>query len=179
MDTGKKRTLSSSVYNERVAEVSVISDQLKSSYQFRQIAQLEPQLLKEAMQELEDDLLKKRLRHIVTEEQRVSSAVEALQSRDMAKLGQLMNESHESLAHDYEVTGEELDTITRFSRRFPGVAGSRMTGAGFGGCAISLVESDRVNEHKRQVGENYFAETGLKASFHLVEANQGAGYWSL
>jgi galactokinase len=179
MDTGKERTLAGSMYNKRVSEVNEIRERLKGSYDFRDVAQLEPELLEEASRLLERPVLAKRLRHIVTEEQRVIHAREAMKDGNMMQLGQLMNSSHQSLANDYEVTGVELDTITELSRNCSGVLGSRMTGAGFGGCAISLIEDKYIVEHNELLARDYLKKTGLKAEFHQLDVSAGAQDWSL
>ena len=88
--------------------------------------------------------------------------------------GALMNGSHDSLRDDYEVTGFELDTLVDEARKIPGVIGSRMTGAGFGGCTVSLVAEDQVNTFMDAVGRNYQAKTGLKADFYVAEIGDGA-----
>ncbi len=94
----------------------------------------------------------RRARHAILENERTSLAVKALKSGDLKQFGQLMNDSHDSLRDDYEVTGLELDTLVAESRKIPGVIGSRMTGAGFGGCTVSLVAEEAVDELIRRVG---------------------------
>ena len=101
--------------------------------------------------------------------QRVLEAVEAIQNGDLLKFGKLMNESHDSLRYDYEVTGFELDTLVEEARKITGVLGSRMTGAGFGGCTVSFVKNSEVENFMNLVGENYKSKIGLEASFYLPE----------
>jgi galactokinase len=92
------------------------------------------------------EIIRKRVRHVITENRRVLEAVKALHLNDYMKFGILMSQSHDSLRDDYEVTGFELDTMVKISRQQKGVLGSRMTGAGFGGCTVSLVQTDMVEE---------------------------------
>ena len=115
----------------------------------------------------------KRARHAVYENRRTIRAVDALQKNDIALFGQLMNESHRSLRDDYEVTGLALDTLAEEAWKIEGVIGSRMTGAGFGGCTVSLVKDEAIDPFISQVGENYLAKTGHKAGFYVVEVGDG------
>ena len=99
---------------------------------------------------------------------------EALENGEIEKFGELLNQSHYSLRDLYEVTGKELDALTKYSRAFDGCIGSRMTGAGFGGCTISLVKSDKVDEFIKFVNENYAKEIGYEASFYKTSVENGA-----
>jgi galactokinase len=110
---------------------------------------------------------------VVSENQRVLDAVAALKRNDLKLFGELMNASHNSLRYDYEVTGRELDTLTELARGIDGVLGSRMTGAGFGGCTVSLVHSDAVDNFIEKVGSGYLELTGLKAEFYISEIGDG------
>ena len=92
----------------------------------------------------------------------------------MTTVGQLLNDSHRSRKEDYEVTGIELDTLAGESQQFPGVLGSRMTGAGFGGCTVSLVQNGQAEAYIREVGKNYQAKTGLEATFYIAQIGEGA-----
>ena len=117
----------------------------------------------------------KRVRHVVTENERVKMAASALQSADMAKLGALMADSHRSLRDDYEVSTPELDLMVELARDQKGVYGARMTGGGFGGCTINLVHSDRAEEVQQRLAQLYEAKTGLKPTIIICEASDGAG----
>ncbi len=119
-------------------------------------------------------VLRKRAHHVVSEDKRVLAATNALKSGDVVSFGRLMNESHNSLRYDYEVTGFELDTLVEEALKIEGVMGSRMTGAGFGGCTISLVKSDRIEKFTTQVSENYEKKTGLKPEFYVTNIKDGA-----
>lgn len=99
--------------------------------------------------------------------------MEALQANDIVKFGQLMNASHVSLRDDYEVTGIELDTLVEEAWKVEGVIGSRMTGAGFGGCTVSLVKDEAIDTFIDQVGKAYLAKIGYAADFYVVEIGDG------
>ena len=117
----------------------------------------------------------KRVRHVVTENERVKMAASALQSADMAKLGALMADSHRSLRDDYEVSTPELDLMVELARDQKDVYGARMTGGGFGGCTINLVHSDRAEEVQQRLAQLYEAKTGLKPTIIICEGSDGAG----
>ncbi len=121
-----------------------------------------------------DETVMRRARHAVLENERTSLAVKTLKEGDLATFGQLMNDSHDSLRYDYEVTGLELDTLVEETRKIPGVIGSRMTGAGFGGCTVSLVKDEAVENLIKTVGPAYHAITGLTADFYVAEIGDGA-----
>ncbi len=120
-----------------------------------------------------DIITRKRAKHVVSENQRVLDAVTALKNNNLRLFGKLMNASHNSLRYDYEVTGQELDALSVLARGMEGVLGSRMTGAGFGGCTVSLVHQDHINEFKENVGKQYLQLTGLKADFYISEIGDG------
>ena len=115
----------------------------------------------------------RRARHAVTENRRTLEAVEALERDDVKRFGELMNASHVSLRDDYEVTGRELDTLAEEAWKVEGVIGSRMTGAGFGGCSVSIVREDAVAVFIRQVGEAYLEKIGYAADFYVVDIGDG------
>ena len=120
-----------------------------------------------------DELVLKRIDHVISENDRVLRAVDALKKGDVKLFGSLMNESHNSLRDDYEVSCMELDTMVDEARKIDGVIGSRMTGAGFGGCTVSIVKAEAVEEFKEKVGENYKAKTGITADFYVTEPGDG------
>ena len=115
----------------------------------------------------------RRAKHAVYENQRTIRAVQALKAGDLKQFGELMNESHISLRDDYEVTGIELDTLVENAWKQEGVIGSRMTGAGFGGCTVSIVREDGIDSFIRNVGEAYLAKIGYAADFYVVEIGDG------
>lgn len=115
----------------------------------------------------------KRAKHAVYENQRTIKAVDALKANNIKEFGLLMNASHVSLRDDYEVTGIELDTLVEAALNQPGVIGSRMTGAGFGGCTVSIVENEKVDEFIQNVGKQYEDKIGYKADFYVVDVGNG------
>ena len=121
-----------------------------------------------------DPIAHRRARHVVSEGQRTRDAVEALKKGDIAKFGQLMNASHVSLRDDYEVTGLNLDAMAEAAWKVDGVIGSRMSGGGFGGCTVSLVKDEAIENFKEQVGKEYEAKTGIKPDFYVAEISDGA-----
>jgi len=121
------------------------------------------------------EVIRKRCRHVLSENQRVLQAAEALHSKDLKSFGRLMGESHASLRDDFEVSCEELDLMVRLAEQSDGVYGARMTGGGFGGCTINLVDEKRVEDFKRKVGEGYKRETGRAPEIYVSSAADGAG----
>ena len=121
------------------------------------------------------DVVRRRARHVVTENERVHQSVKALSRPDLATFGRLMYESHASLANDYEVTIPQLDVMVEAARAVPGVLGSRMTGAGFGGCTVSLVAAGAVDEFCRRVPALYREQTGIEPRIYVCRAVDGAG----
>ena len=122
---------------------------------------------------IKDDVCRKRAKHAVYENQRTIQAVEALKRNDIKCFGELMNASHVSLRDDYEVTGIELDTLVEEAWKIDGVIGSRMTGAGFGGCTVSIVSDHAVERFIEQVGSAYKEKIGYAADFYVVEIGDG------
>ena len=122
---------------------------------------------------LEDPVIRKRAKHAVYENRRTMRAVEALNNNDIKLFGELMNQSHISLRDDYEVTGIELDTLVEAAWKQPGTIGARMTGAGFGGCTVSLVEADKVDAFVENVGKAYKEKIGYAADFYIVDIGDG------
>lgn len=174
-NTNKKRGLADSKYNERVAECSTALGVLQQEHELRSLSDLNINDLDWMTSRIADPVILKRARHVVTENHRVRAAVEELSGNNLSAFGNLMNQSHESLRIDYEVTGFELDTMTDIARSMEGVLGSRMTGAGFGGCTVSLVNKDAVDQFIAKVSEGYWRKTGLKPDFYVAEPGPGAG----
>jgi len=123
---------------------------------------------------IKEEVILRRARHVISENNRVLEAIQALHMNNLVRFGQLMNESHDSLRDDYEVTGIELDTLVEEARKVPGVLGSRMTGAGFGGCTVSLINSDSLDTFISEVGMAYKAKTGTKPDFYTADIGDGA-----
>lgn len=174
-NTNKARGLADSKYNERVSECQQAVDLLSSGSPIKLLAEMSVREFQEYEHLIEDDTIKRRARHVITENERVLQAVSALNKGDLAGFGELMNASHDSLRDDYEVTGTELDTLVEETRKISGVLGSRMTGAGFGGCTVSLVEEENIQELIDQVGPAYYQKTGLNADFYVADIGNGAG----
>lgn len=173
-NTNKSRGLADSKYNERVAECQTAVRMLSTGKPISLLAEMNLGDFAKYEHLITDEVIKRRARHVISENDRTFEAVEVLKAGDLIRFGQLMNASHDSLRDDYEVTGIELDTLVAESRRIPGVIGSRMTGAGFGGCTVSLVKNESINRMIREVGESYLSKTGLKADFYVAEIGNGA-----
>lgn len=173
-NTNKSRGLADSKYNERVAECQTAVDMLSTGKPITLLAQMNLKDFSKYQHHITNEVIKRRARHVISENDRTFEAVEVLKAGDLVRFGRLMNDSHDSLRDDYEVTGVELDTLVEESRKIPGVIGSRMTGAGFGGCTVSLVKDGSINRMIKEVGDHYFAKTGLKADFYVAEIGNGA-----
>jgi galactokinase len=173
-NTNKTRGLADSKYNERVAECLSAVSMLSSGKPINLLAELHLSDFHNYEHLITQDVIRRRARHVISENDRTFEAVEVLKAGDLNRFGELMNDSHDSLRDDYEVTGIELDTLVAESRKIPGVIGSRMTGAGFGGCTVSLVKEDAIDRMISEVGKNYTAITGLTADFYVAEIGDGA-----
>ena len=123
---------------------------------------------------IKDPVRQKRAKHAVYENQRTIRAVEALRNNDVKLFGQLMNASHESLRYDYEVSCEEIDILVDLAQAMPGVIGSRITGGGFGGCTVSIVEEGTVDKFIEEIGKTYTEKVGHEAEFYVVDIGDGA-----
>lgn len=174
MDTGVARTLAASGYAERVAEIAQIEGLSRDITNRQPLAQLDSQSTDLVLENLIDPVLKARARHIFTEQSRVEKSALALADSDLAQLGRLMNESHQSLSEDYQVSCDALDRITQISRDSGYALGARMTGAGFGGCAISLVPKVDAERHNAVVATAYQLQTGLKPALLMAEPGSSA-----
>lgn len=173
-NTNKKRGLADSKYNERVAECSIAVDYLKQKFNINLLGELSYRQFEQSEDLIQDITVRKRARHVVSENDRVIKAVAALRNANLKLFGKLMNDSHDSLRNDYEVTGKELDAMVEEARKINGVLGARMTGAGFGGCTVNLVKKNIVKIFIEILGEKYFQRTGLRADFYLTETGNGA-----
>ncbi|MGA3013910.1 MAG: galactokinase [Bacteroidales bacterium] len=172
-NTNKPRSLADSKYNERVAECQLAVAFLKERFSINKLGDLGfPQFFK-AQDSIPDEIVRKRARHVISENQRVLASVSCLLKNDLPQFGVLMNASHDSLRDDYEVTGFELDSLVEEAWKIPGVLGSRMTGAGFGGCTVSLVRESAVPLFIDEVGKKYKIKTGLTADFYVAEISDG------
>ncbi|HUW93013.1 MAG TPA: galactokinase [Bacteroidales bacterium] len=173
-NTNKRRGLTDSKYNERRAECDKAVELISKHHKIKNLSDLGIDDLGFLEKFIPNEIVRRRAKHVITENNRTLDAIRALEENDIKGFGKLMNESHDSLCHDYEVTGTELDTLVYEGRKLPGVIGSRMTGAGFGGCTVSIVETDHVQEFISELGKIYFAKTGLTADFYLPGIGDGA-----
>ena len=173
-NTNKRRGLADSKYNERRAQCESAVEDIRKEKNIRHLSDLSLEEFNALSHLIADETEKRRARHVITENTRTLGAIEALNKDDLQSFGRLMNQSHDSLRDDYEVTGKELDTLVEEARKINGTIGSRMTGAGFGGCTVSIVEGDRVETFIREVGKAYHERTGLKADFYVAEIGDGS-----
>ena len=173
--SNKKRGLGDSKYNERRAECEEALEELKKVVYINDIGELTEEQFEEYKNVIASPIRQKRTKHAVYENQRTIKAVKALEDGNLLEFGKLMIASHESLRDDYEVTGIELDTLVDAALKQPGVIGSRMTGAGFGGCTVSIVKNDCIDMFIKNVGEEYLSKIGYAADFYVVEVGEGAG----
>ena len=172
-NTNKRRGLADSKYNERRSQCEEALKDLQSELDIKALGELSIETFEKYKHLIKDEINAKRAKHAVYENQRTLFAKEALEKGDLVKFGKLMNESHISLRDDYEVTGIELDTLVSLAWSQEGTLGSRMTGAGFGGCTISLVKKDNVENFIKVVGEEYKNKIGYEASFYIAEIGNG------
>ncbi|MBQ7063493.1 MAG: galactokinase [Firmicutes bacterium] len=171
--SNKKRGLADSKYNERRAECEAALEAIQTVRDVRSLGELSNEEFEQVASVIGDPVRIRRARHAVTENRRTISAVKALQQGDLKQFGELMNASHVSLRDDYEVTGIELDTLVEAAWQQPGVLGSRMTGAGFGGCTVSLVREEAVEAFVKAVGAKYRETIGYAADFYVVSVGSG------
>ena len=175
-NTNKKRGLADSKYNERRSSCEEAVKVLNNhGINIKYLGELTVADFEKVKHYITDEEQLKRATHAVSENERAKVAVEFLKKDDIAEFGKLMNKSHISLRDDYEVTGLELDSLVEAAWEEKGTVGSRMTGAGFGGCTVSIVENDYVDRFIKNVGKKYKEKTGLEASFYIGNIGDGAG----
>lgn len=174
VNTNKRRDLIDSKYNERRKECESALADLQKKLNINSLGELTEEDFEKNKIYIKDEVKAKRAKHAVYENQRTLKAVDALEKGDLKKLGELMNNSHISLRDDYEVTGKELDTLVELAWKIDGVYGSRMTGAGFGGCTVSIVKKDKVDTFIEKLGKEYSRIIGYNASFYVVDTSDGA-----
>lgn len=173
-NTNKKHKLGASAYNERRAQCDQSYEIFNNHLKKDSLCDYTTNDYEKLATHLKSEVLQRRVRHAISENERCKSAYEKLNSNDMVGFGKLLNASHKSLKEDYEVTGIELDTLAEIAQNLDFVLGSRMTGAGFGGCTISLVKKDYVEEFKKIVEKAYTEKIGYKPSFYVAEISDGA-----
>jgi len=173
INTNKQRMLADSKYNERFAECGAALKLLKQELDLQHLCDVDLASFELGRDIISNPVLEKRALHVISENQRVKDAAIALQTGDMETFGKLMFASHESLRSLYEVSGKELDTVVDFCKTYSGCIGARMTGAGFGGCAIALVQKNRVADFVNCIKPDYHIKTGLEAEIFESKAEEG------
>ncbi|MGB1205068.1 MAG: galactokinase [Chitinophagales bacterium] len=169
MNTNKKRELADSKYNERKAECDAALLEIQQQKNINYLCEADIS----DIEKLKNSVLQKRAKHVISENERVKKAVVALKNKKLKEFGKLMNESHESLKKDYEVTGFELDTLVSICQKNEACIGARMTGAGFGGCAIALVEKENAAAFAQKAKQEYDEKTGLSLDIYETMACEG------
>ena len=173
-NTNKKRSLATSKYNERRSEceqgLELLQTVIPNITCLGDVSYAEFEKHKDV---ITNEVVKRRVEHVISEDDRVLQSIEALNKGNMVTFGKLMTASHNSLRDNYEVTGVELDTLVEEALKIDGVLGSRMTGAGFGGCTVSIVKDENVDEFIKVVGENYTNKIGYAPSFYVSEVSDG------
>lgn len=173
-NTNVKHSLGSSKYNERRAECEAGLSALKTVMPEKtQLCEITPEEFDKHCGVIEDEVVRKRIKHVVYECDRVTRSAEALKNGDLETFGKYMNASHESLQYNYEVTCPELDFLADTAQAMDGVLGSRMTGAGFGGCTVSIMKEDAVERYIAEAGRAYAEKFGHEASFYVTETGNG------
>jgi len=173
-NTNQRRELSESAYNERVAECKRALDALQQRMDITMLGELKTSALYEHKDVFGDDEVAfKRAAHVSSENARVQDAVPALEAGKLDAFGAIMNASHDSLRDNFEVSSEALDTLVNAARKHPGVIGSRLTGAGFGGCTVNLLETGSCDSFIASLGKSYQEQTGLTADFHIISPGAG------
>jgi galactokinase len=174
-NTNKRRGLTDSKYNERRGECDKAVELLQKYKPVRNLSELTAGEINILEKYIHDPVIRKRAKHVISENGRVVEAVKVLKDNNIIRFGELMNQSHDSLKDDYEVTGMELDTLVYEGRKLPGVIGTRMTGAGFGGCTISIVRNDDSEKFMTTLSKVYQKKTGMVPDFYQPEIGNGAG----
>lgn len=173
-NTNQRRELNESAYNSRVKECTRALEILKPLIGISALGELTPSQLETHLSAFDDDpIALSRARHVTSENDRVRAAVPLLESGDLQGFGRLMNASHDSLRDNFEVSSEPLDHLVRIALEQPGVSGSRLTGAGFGGCTVSLLKREAIDDFIKTVGKEYENATGLTADFYTINPGNG------
>jgi galactokinase len=174
-NTNKRRGLTDSKYNERRSECDKAVEILQAYRPLRNLSELNSRDIPVLEKYIKDPIVRRRAKHVISENDRVLEAVKVLRENNLERFGELMNQSHDSLKDDYEVTGIELDTLVYEGRKLPGVIGTRMTGAGFGGCTVSIVKTRESARFMKELADVYKKKTGLVPDFYQPEIGNGAG----
>lgn len=174
VNSNKRRGLTDSKYNERRAECEEALSLLQPATGIKSLSELGPDSLELIKKSISNDTIRRRAIHVVTENARVMETVGLLYKGDIKGVGKLMYQSHDSLRDNYEVTGDELDALAFEARKIKGVLGARMTGAGFGGCTVNIVQKESTDAFITSLGEKYRELTQLEATFYLPTTEDGA-----
>ena len=169
-----KHSLVGSAYNDRRNECETALEELKKVVDINTLGDLSEEEFEAHKDAITSDICRKRAKHAVYENQRTIKAVKALKEDNVEEFGRLMNASHVSLRDDYEVSCEEIDILVDLAWKIPGVIGSRITGGGFGGCTVSIVKNEAVDNFIKNVGEAYKEKFGYEAEFYVVDIGVGA-----
>jgi galactokinase len=175
INTNKPRKLAESKYNERVQECQSALKSLQQELDIQNLCDIDPATFEQYKHLITEPIVLDRATHVIEENYRVKEAAKALAANDLTGFGQLMYASHDSLRDLYEVSGKELDAVVEYSRTNPNVAGARMTGAGFGGCAIALVKADAFDTFSKGVTEYYTGKIGYAPSVYSSLIGDGVG----
>lgn len=173
-NTNKRRGLTDSKYNERRNECEQALAQLQKNHHIQKLCELDGKTFENDESLITNDVVRKRAKHAVFENERTLKAAAFLRNGDLLNFGKMMNESHRSLRDDYEVTGKELDALVSAAWEEESVIGARMTGAGFGGCTVNLIHQDQLEEVLLRIGNKYKNQTGLEADFYIAHSGKGA-----
>ncbi|HPJ00904.1 MAG TPA: galactokinase [Enterococcus sp.] len=174
MNTNKRRELADSKYNERRGECEEALRRLQTHLAIQTLGELDEATFLANTELIGDETLIKRAKHAVTENQRTLKARQALQEDDLVTFGELLNASHASLKEAYQVTGIELDTLVAAAQKYPSVLGARMTGAGFGGCAIALVKQTDWQDFVETISNEYLDKIGYATDIYQASIDDGA-----
>lgn len=169
-----KHSLVDSAYNDRRNECEAALKELQSVTDIRTLGNLTEEEYEAHKDAIKDPVRQKRAKHAVYENQRTIRAAEALKNNQTELFGKLMNASHESLKNDYEVSCEEIDILVELAQEMPGVLGSRITGGGFGGCTVSIVKNEAIDDFIDSIGKAYQKKVGHSAEFYVVDIGDGA-----
>ena len=169
-----KHSLVDSAYNDRRNECETALKELQAELPIHSLGELTQEEFELHKEAIKDPVRQRRAKHAVSENQRTIRAVEALRENDVELFGRLMNESHQSLKEDYQVSCREIDILVDMAQAMPGVLGSRITGGGFGGCTVSIVRNDAVDGFISQIGKTYQEKVGHEAEFYVVDIGDGA-----
>lgn len=170
-----KHSLVTSAYNDRRNESAQALKDLQTVCDIKTLGDLTDEEFEAHKDAIKDEVARKRGKHAVYENQRTIKAVQALKENNIKEFGKLMNASHVSLRDDFEVSCEEIDILVDLAWKTPGVIGSRITGGGFGGCTVSIVENDQVQAFTENIGKAYAEKVGHEAEFYVVDMGDGAG----